>query len=197
MRRLGLVVLAVAMFMPVAVPSVLAAGGGKPLVQEQFDTRFVEEPDLFVLAVCGVEVRTEFHFWGNSTVYPDMSARTHQNTQIISTDSATGEVLLIEQTASNVFSEPAVEVVDEEAGTLTVTFEDTFRGAPFKWRIPGEGVIILDAGTVTFTTTLVIDLATGEELSFDVAYSDMHGPHPSLLQSDSEWTEMFCGAMGA
>ena len=105
--------------------------------------------------------------------------------------------LLIERNASNVFSEPVVEAIDEEAGTLTATFVNTFRGAPFKWQIPGEGVIILDAGTVTITTTVVTDLATGEEISFEVAYSDMHGPHPSLFQSESEWTEMFCGAMGA
>ena len=99
MRRIGMVGLAVAVLMAIAVPSVLAMEGGKPLVQEQFDTRFVEEPDLLVLAVCGVEVRTEFHFWGNFTLYSDLSARTHQNSEIISTDPVTGEVLLIERNA--------------------------------------------------------------------------------------------------
>ena len=182
--------------MGLAVPA-MAVGGGKPLEHERFDERFVEEPDAQVLDLCGVEVRTEFHYWGSFTLYSDMSARTHQNTEIVATDPSTGEVLLVERNASQVSSEPVVEIVDEGAGTLTATFEATFRGVPFKWRIPGEGVIILDAGTVTMTFTVVTDLETGEEISFEVAYSDVHGPHPSHSQSEIEWTEMFCGAMGA
>ena len=197
MRRLGTVVLAMLLLMAMAAPTALAVGGGKPIAQERFDDRFVEDPDLFVLEVCGVEVRTEFHFWGHFTLYADMTARNHLNTEIVSTDPDTGQVLFIERNAADVFSEPTVEIVDEEAGTVTVMFEDTFRGLPLRWQIPGEGVILLDAGTVTISGTVVIDLATGEEISSEVAYSDVHGPHPSLDQSDSEWTEMFCGAMGA
>jgi hypothetical protein len=68
---------------------------------------------------------------------------------------------------------------------------------PLKWRVPGEGVILLDAGTVTFTTTVVIDLATGEEISFEQTLSDLHGPHPSLTQPESETEDIFCSAMGA
>ena len=40
---------------------------------------------------------------------------------------------------------------------------------PFKLRIPGEGVIVLDGGTVTITATVVTDLETGEEIVFEVA----------------------------
>jgi hypothetical protein len=76
-------------------------------------------------------------------------------------------------------------------------FEDTFRGVPLKWRVPGEGVVLLDAGTVTFNATLVIDLATDEVISFEETLSDLHGPHPSLTQPDSETTDIFCAAMGA
>lgn len=100
-------------------------------------------------------------------------------------------------TLSTGFQSPVVEVVDEQAGTLTVTFKTTYRGVPYKWRIPGEGVILADAGTVTVAFTVVTDLATGEFISDEVTYSDLHGPHPSLSQSESEWTELFCGAMGA
>jgi hypothetical protein len=194
MRRLWTALVVVAL-VATAVPTALAAGGGRPLEQERFDDRFVEDPDLFVLDVCGVAVRTEFHFWGSFTLYPDMTARTHFNTDIVSTDPDTGEVLLVERNAGNSFSEPAVEIFDEEAGTLTLMFEDTFRGVPFKWRVPGEGVILLDAGSVTFNTTLVIDLDTGEVISFEDTLSDVHGPHPSL--TDSERLEIFCEAMGA
>jgi hypothetical protein len=196
MRRLGTALVVVAL-VATAASTAMAAGGGRPLVQERFDDRFVEDPDLFVLDVCGVEVRTEFHFWGTFTLYADMTARTHFNDDIVSTDPATGEVLLVERNAGNVFSDPVVEIIDEDAGTLTVMFEDTFRGVPFKWRVPGEGVVLLDAGTVTFNTTLVIDLATDEIISFEETLSDLHGPHPSLTLPESESTNIFCEAMGA
>ncbi|HEX2155211.1 MAG TPA: hypothetical protein VHL52_14695 [Acidimicrobiia bacterium] len=179
----------------VAAPAALAAGGGKPLVRERFNERFVEEPEQFVLDVCGVEVRTEFHFRGHFTLYPDMTARVHFNDHIVSTDPDTGKVLLVERNSANVFSQPVVEVIDEEAGTLTVMFEDTVRGVPLKWRIPGEGVILLDAGTVTITGTVVFDLATDEVISFEETFSDLHGPHPSLTEPESEIGALFCGAM--
>jgi len=197
MQRFRRTALVVVVLVATAAPAALAAGGGMPLVQERFDDRFVEEPEPFVLELCGVEVRTEFHFWGNFTLYPDMTARTHFNDEIVSTDPDTGDVLLIERNSGNVFSEPVVEIIDEEAGTLTLMFEDTFRGVPLKWRVPGEGVVLLDAGTVTFNATLVIDLATDEVISFEETLSDLHGPHPSLTQPDSETTDIFCAAMGA
>ena len=53
MRRLGTVVLAVAVLMAMAVPSALAAGGGKPF-QEHFDDIFVEA-DQAAWELCGVE----------------------------------------------------------------------------------------------------------------------------------------------
>lgn len=194
MRRLSRTALVVVVLVAATAPAALGAGGGKPL-QEKFDDRFVEEPDPFVLEICGVEVRTEFHFWGNFTLYPDMTARTHFNDHVVSTDPDTGEVLLVVRNSGNVFSEPLVETIDEEAGTLTVMFEDTFRGVPLKWRVPGEGVILLDAGTVTFTGTVVIDLATDEIISFDETISDMHGPHPFLTQPEDEIIALFCEAM--
>ena len=197
MGRLGKMGLVVAVVVATAAPAAWAAGGGTPLVQERFDDQFVEKPDPFVLEMCGVEVRVEFHFWGNFTLYPDMTARTHFNADITATDPDTGEVLLVERDSGNVFSEPVVEIIDEEAGTLTVMFEDTVRGVPFKLRIPGEGVILLDAGSVTFTGTVVIDLATDEVISFEETFSDLRGPHPSLTMPEDEIFDLFCGALGA
>lgn len=196
MRRLCTALVVVAL-VATALPTALAAGGGRPLEQERFDDRFVEDPDLFVLDVCGVAVRTEFHFWGNFTLYPDMTAREHVNVDIVSSDPETGEVLLVERSSSSRFSEPVVEIVDEEAGTLTLTFDDTHRGLPFKWRVPGEGVVLLDAGTVNIIVTVVIDLATDEVIAFEETFLDLHGPHPSLALSETEQTEIFCAAMGA
>jgi hypothetical protein len=58
-------------------------------------------------------------------------------------------------------------------------------------------VVLLDAGTVTFTVTVVIDLATDEVISFEETISNLHGPHPSLTQPDNETMEIFCEALGA
>ena len=196
MRRLGTMVLAVAVLMGVAVPSALAVGGGEPLVRVHVDDRFVEEPDQYTLDVCGVEVRAEFHVWGHFTVFDDMTTVTRINREIVSTDPATGDVLLVESAGGIVFDEGIVdEIADEEAGTLTIKSEVIFRGVPIKWRIPGEGVVILDAGTVTSTLTLVFDLASSDLIFVDVTYSDLHGPHPSLTQPGL--TDVFCVAMGA
>ena len=194
MRRLAILALMGAMLTVVISPAA-QANGNKPIFQEKFDDRFVEDPDLFVFDVCGVEVATEFHFFGKFTLFSDMSSKTHVNVNIQSVDPDTGAILLREKDTLNIFSEPVVEILDEAAGTLTIIFEDTVKGNPFKWLVPGEGVLILDAGQVTFSATLVIDLATGDVISFDEAISNIKGPHPALDSSEEEFLAIFCGAM--
>jgi hypothetical protein len=197
MRRVGILALAVATLMLSVVPAVWAQGG-KPVFVDRFDDRFVEDPDLFVLDFCGIDgVRTEFHFKGSFTLYEDGSAKLHLNEDIVSTDSATGSVLLVVRNAFNVFSEPVEEIVDEDAGTLTLIFDDTFVGLPLMWMVPGEGVLIRDAGVVRFVATVVLDLETGEEISFTAEITELHGPHPFLDLSDEEIAGIFCGAMSA
>lgn len=193
MRRLAMLALLGATVTLVMAPAV-QANGGKPIFQEKFDDRFVDDPDFFVLDVCGVEVATEFHFFGKFTLFGDMSSKLHVNVDIQTVDPGTGAILLREKDALNVFSEPVVEILDETAGTLTIMFEDTVTGNPFKWLVPGEGVLIRDAGQVTFSGTVVIDLATGDVISFDEEIS-IKGPHPGLDLSEEEILAIFCGAM--
>jgi hypothetical protein len=188
--RLGKIGLAMLLVIATAAPALAA---GKPPIQERFEAETVEEPHQFILEECGVEVRAEFHFQGTFTLYPDMSSRTHTNISGRFVSSETGELLLVERNSVNLFHEPVVEVIDEEAGTLTLMFEDTLRGATFKWRVPGEGVVHLEAGTATFRATLVIDLATFELISSDEEITDVHGPHPTL--TESEILEVLCAAM--
>lgn len=197
MRRVGILALAVATLMLSVVPAVWAQGG-KPVFVDRFDDTFVEDPDLFVLDFCGIDgVRTEFHFKGSFTLYEDGSAKLHLNQKIVSTDSATGSLLFIERIAFNVFSEPVEEIVEEEAGTLTLIFDDTFVGLPLRWMVPGQGVLLRDAGVARFVATVVLDLETGEEISFTEEITELHGPHPSLDLSDEEVAGIFCGAMSA
>ena len=119
----------------------------------------------------------------------------HANVDV-STDPATGEALLIERNVINGLSGPVVEVVEEGAGTLTVGFKSTYGGVPYKSQSPGERVILLDAGPSTVTFTVVTNLATTELISDENDVLKLHGPHPSLSPSESEWTELVCGAMG-
>jgi hypothetical protein len=193
-KRVGVVALALAALFVMAMPAAWAIGG-KPVLVERWDDRFVEEPDFIVLEVCGVEVRTEFRFKGSFTLYEDGSAKVHENVDIVSSDPTSGEILLIERNTINVFSEPVVEIVDEDAGTLTLVFDDTFVGLPLRWMVPGQGVLIRDAGIVTLESTVVLDLETGEEISFEQATPDVRGPHPFLDLSDVEAMSIFCGAM--
>ena len=104
-------------------------------------------------------------------------------------------MLLVERNAFNVYRPFRVWEIDEQAGTVTATFVVTTKGVPFKWQIPGEGVIILDAGTVTFTQVVVSDLVTGDLISVEEFYSDMHGPHPSLTGTGG--AGLFCEALQA
>jgi hypothetical protein len=76
------------------------------------------------------------------------------------------------------------EIVDEQAGTLTLLF--TFKGLPSQLKSAQGGVVLRDAGIITFALTL--DLETGEELSFETIL--IKGPHP---EAESDFT-IFCDA---
>jgi hypothetical protein len=83
---------------------------------------------------------------------------------------------------ANLFIEE--EVVDEQAGTLTLLF--TFKGLPNQLKSAHGGVVLRDVGIITFALTL--DLETGEELSFETIL--IKGPHP---EAESDFT-LFCDA---
>jgi hypothetical protein len=79
------------------------------------------------------------------------------------------------------------EVVDAEAGTLTVL--STFKGLPEKIQTAQGPLRLRDAGIATFADTF--DLITGEFISSEVTV--VKGPHPEL---DSDF-ELFCDVVTA
>jgi hypothetical protein len=83
---------------------------------------------------------------------------------------------------ANLFIEE--EIVDEQAGTVTLLF--TFKGLPNQLKSAHGGVVLRDVGIITFALTL--DLETGEELSFETIL--IKGPHP---EAESDFT-IFCDA---
>jgi hypothetical protein len=183
---------------PVA-PAVAAAydepPGRQPLVREQIDDRFIEEPDMFALDVCGVEVKLEGRVRGHYVLNGDLTARRHLNIEFTWSDLQTGDTLLVERDAETFFEVPISETVDDQAGTLTLVYETTITGLPLKGIVPGDGILILDAGWITERVTVVLDLATGEEISVDGQFLRFRGPHPFVALTPAERDAVFCRAL--
>lgn len=164
----------------------------KPLLRETIDERFAEETDPFALEACGVELRLDGRIWGQFVLYGDMTARQHLNIEFVSSDPSTGEVVLIERDAETFVQVPISETVDEEAGMVTLVYETKIAGLPIKGRVPGEGVVIRDAGWIIEIATVVLDLHTGEQLSVQAEFTDVRGPHPFSELTPEERDALFC-----
>jgi hypothetical protein len=173
-----------------------AAGASRrPVLREQIDDRFVEEQDPFALDVCGVEALVEGRVWGHSVQYGDMTVRQHLNIEFTWSDPQSGQTLLVERDAETFFQVPISETVDADAGTLTVVYETRITGLPLKGVVPGEGVILRDAGWIEEVATVVVDLATGEVVSVDGRFLDSRGPHPFAELTPAERDAVFCTAL--
>ena len=174
--------------------ALVASAGGKPQFTEKFEDSGGPFLDPFVSALCGFDVLFQFHQKGKFTVFADGTARLHYNDRYIYTNAANGRVL-IETASANRITPPDMEIVDEEARTVTIIFSDTFKGLPFKWYQPGTGVLLRDAGQVTFQGSIVFDLDTGAFLGFSQEITNLKGPHPALFLSDDETAAIGCGAL--
>lgn len=170
------------------------ASAGKPLVVERF--RFEAGPfvDEFLLDICGFEVLTTVREKGTFILFDDGTLKEHLNRVITSTNPVNG-ITTTQRDARTFISEPVDEVVDEGAGTVTLVFEDTFVGLPFRQMLPGEGVLIRDAGKAVVRVTIVLDLESGEELSFDLEVIEVRGPHPGGELDVEERFQPLCRAL--
>lgn len=191
---LGIPLLALALA-PLFATAAGAESGRKPLLREQIDDRFVEEPDQYALEACEVEVRIEGRVRGHFVLHGDLTARRHLNIEFTWSDLQSGALLLVERDAETFFERPISETVDEHAGTLTLVFESIIVGLPLKGMVPGEGVIIRDAGRITEIVTVVLDLQTGEEISVSGQFTDVRGPHPFAELTPAEREALFCDAL--
>jgi hypothetical protein len=77
-------------------------------------------------------------------------------------------------------------IIDESAGTIT--FATTFKGLPELIKTPHGGVLLRDAGVITFVDTF--DLETFDLISSEII---VHGPHP---EAESDF-ELFCEVITA
>jgi hypothetical protein len=91
------------------------------------------------------------------------------------TDFDTGELLLLQRDREVLTDSVVSETVDEQEGTRTLVLDVDYVGVPFKLRTPGGGVVLIDAGRVERTITLVLDLETGDLISEDVQLDRVAG----------------------
>jgi hypothetical protein len=173
-----------------------AEDGRKPLLREKIDMQMTEEVDPFALEVCGVALRFDGRVRGQFVLYGDLTTRQHLNIDYVWSDPATGDPVFVERDAETFFQVPISETVDEQAGTLTTVYETRITGLPLKGRVPGEGVLIRDAGRITEVATVVTDLATGELMSVDAEFGEVRGPHPFAAMTPEERDALFCSAVG-
>lgn len=193
-RRLLVVTTAAAMFVTVLSGPVLA---DKPVFMDRFVDEFTEEDPGFA-AACGVAtvhvdgvVKGTFKEFADGTFWEQVVGKI----EFTGPDDE-GPVVL---SFANVHEGNLVsESVDN--GLLTLVFEDTFIGNPEKWRAPGVGVIVRDAGFISWTVTVVIDLSTDELVSEEFTDVEIHGPHP-IFENGFSFTEdqfaQICSALGA
>ncbi len=140
-RSVSLILILVAGLLLAAPAGVLAA---KPTMERgSFTETF---PDDFILDLCGIETMTTWTQHWSVKTFADGSEQVHVNRTFVSDDPR----LPIEKGAGATFVSPD--------GVRTVVDK------PIQLIRRGGGVILLDAGRITF----------GNEL-------EIHGPHPSLF----------------
>ena len=161
----------------VAVVSVCAIAPSAALAAqpvERYHDRFTE---TFSDQLCGVGVDVELRVNNNFSLYADWSAKGTGSTRGVATNPLNGKSVVI--STAGQFSD-AAPVIDEAAGTIT--FNPTSKGLPLKIQTDGGGVLLRDAGLISFADTF--DLQTGELLSTQTTVN--HGPHP---EADTDFTE--------
>jgi hypothetical protein len=161
-----------------------------PIFHERFVGTF-SGIDEFWSEQCGAEITIDLMFRGALTGFRDGSA-VFRGVERTTLEGPGGRIYV--RAAFSLESVGEV-TVDDEAGTITFHFEDTYTGLPVAWIVPGKGKLMLDAGQITFTFTEVFDLETGEPISSDFEILDVRGPHPIAELPFEEQVALFCGAL--
>lgn len=195
-RRLLIAITAAAMFVTVLSGTALA---DKPVFMDRFVDEFsMEDPEA--AAECGLStvhvdgvVKGTFKEFANGTFWEQVVGK-------IEFTGPNGEGPVILSFANAHEGNPVSESFDPATGLLTLVFEDTFVGNPEKWRIPGIGVVVRDAGFLSWTVTVVIDTNTDELVSEEFTDVVIHGPHP-IFENGFSFTDdqlaQVCSALGA
>ena len=175
-RNLLVVSTAMALLMTMLAGVALAA---KPVIMEKF-VEEVSGVDEGLAEACGLSaVHASGVVKGTFKLYEDGTIKDHVVGLIEFTGpEGEGPVILSFARNFNGPSEPVSEVFDPATGLLTLVFEEAFTGKEEQWRAPGVGVINMDAGSISWTVTVVIDTNTDELVSEEFTNVVAHGQFP-------------------
>ncbi|MDX6678432.1 MAG: hypothetical protein QOE31_2484 [Solirubrobacteraceae bacterium] len=138
--------------------------------------------DTFSDQLCGIDVDVQLRVTDNFSIFADGSVKGSGATRGVITNPLTARSVVL--STAGQFRDVA-PVVDEQAGTIT--FHPRSTGLPEKIQTAHGGVLLRDAGVISFADTF--DLQTGEFISSQTIVD--HGPHP---EADSDFTK-FCDVM--
>lgn len=160
----------------VLVAGALPAAAAKPVMTDHYSFGFTEM-DPFLTEACGLDVTVDVQVEGKFTMRADGSFSDHVQERVVYRTSAA----TIHQFGSRNFKGPAETVTERPDGSTTIEFEDFERGLSIRLK-DANGVIVRDAGNITFDVTITID-PDGEEI-FSVE-ADVKGPHPIFDDPDA------------
>jgi len=169
--RTGLVALVTALALGPA--STLA---DQPLAQHHHATNNVST------TVCGIPVNVTIVSTRNTFVFADGTFRGTISVQDTYTNPANGQSVILSVAGQMIGS----TTVDEEAGTIT--FVSSLAGLPGKLQTANGPVLLLDAGFLSFVTTITFN---GDLLSEQVI---VNGPHPQF-EDPTLFCEVFTAAL--
>lgn len=187
-------------FMATSIAALLAvaiaapAGAAEPLFHESWNDQFSER-ETGAEEACGIDhVVAHISMKGHATGFEDGTTRAQDSFRAVVENQANGAYAVL--SSSNSVTLQGTETLDGDI--LTIQGSDTFRGNEYKWSAPGMGVIVRDAGYISFQYEIVVDTTTGEVLSFSDSIFQQGGLFPWADQGfdfTPEQAEAVCAAL--
>lgn len=174
----------------VGVTNVHAHQGSPPIIEHFAEDFTAIHP--FLSNLCGFEVQVDVDERGTLRIWPDGRVHVTQQGTVVLSNPATG-ASLVSQFAGSLRGQ-RTETVNHD-GTLTITFDNVNTGIPEWWRDGDGNTLVKDRGYIRVVGEVVIDLASGEVISFDQEVT-VHGPHPIAEQGGLD-PSLACQYLGA
>jgi hypothetical protein len=170
------------------IAGAIPAAAAQPVFSDRYSFEYMEE-DEELTALCGLEVLVSVQVQGRFTARSDGSIDDSFRERLVY---STSEAEL-EQFGARNFRGSADVVTVNPDGSTSIQFEVFERGLSVRLK-DANGVVIRDAGNITFVVTIVIDAEGDEVVSVE---ADVKGPHPIFeAQEDGVFIDRFCALLG-
>lgn len=161
----------------VAVLSVAAIAPAAAIAAQPVERWHDRVSESFSDQLCGVAVNVDVSYTDNFSVFEDWTVKGTGSSRAVVTNPLNGRSVVL--SSAGQFRD-VTPVIDEAAGTIT--FLPTVTGLALKIQTADGGVLLRDAGLISFADTF--DLDSGEFISSQTTVT--HGPHP---QAESDFTK--------